>query len=57
MVSTSNDIPRLVLESDSFDALMERVRFAVPELIMLNSSDKQSYSLTFLSEWREEVIL
>ena len=35
-VATSNDIPGLVLESGSFDALLERVRFAVPELLKLN---------------------
>ena len=36
-VATSDDIPGLVLESGSFDALVERVRFAVPELIELNN--------------------
>ncbi len=35
-VATSEDIPGLVLESGSFDALLERVRFAAPELIELN---------------------
>ena len=37
-VATSEDIPGLVLESGSFDALLERVRFAVPELLELNRS-------------------
>ena len=36
-VATSDDIPGLVLESGSFDALLERVRFAVPELLELNA--------------------
>ena len=31
-----DDVPGLVLESGSFDALLERVRFAVPELLALN---------------------
>ena len=35
-VATSEDIPGLVLESGSYDALIERVRFAVPELLELN---------------------
>ena len=35
-VATSNDIPGLVLESGSFDALVERVSFAAPELLNLN---------------------
>lgn len=37
-IATSKDIPGLVLESGSFDALTERVRFAIPELLALNSS-------------------
>ncbi len=35
-IATSDDIPGLVLESGSYDALLERVRFAVPELLELN---------------------
>ena len=37
-IATSDDIPGLVLESGSFDALLERVRYAVPELLALNAS-------------------
>lgn len=35
-VAESDDVPGLVLESGSFDALVERLRFAVPELLELN---------------------
>jgi hypothetical protein len=35
-VATSDNIPGLVLESGSFDALIERVKHAVPELLELN---------------------
>lgn len=35
-VATSDDIKGLVLESGSADALIERVRIAVPELLELN---------------------
>lgn len=35
-VATSDDVPGLVLESGSFDALLERLRYAVPELLSLN---------------------
>ncbi|MBQ9014793.1 MAG: DUF1902 domain-containing protein [Firmicutes bacterium] len=35
-IATSDDIPGLVLESGSFDALVERVRSAAAELISLN---------------------
>lgn len=36
-VATSPDVIGLVLESESLDALMERVKDAVPELLELNS--------------------
>ena len=37
-IAESDDVPGLVLESGSFDALIERVRFAVPELLELNGT-------------------
>lgn len=55
-VATSDDIPGLVMESGSFDALLERVRFAVPELLSLNQS-KPPLTLTFLSERRERLAM
>ncbi|MEY8335739.1 DUF1902 domain-containing protein [Lachnospiraceae bacterium 47-T17] len=56
-IATSDDIPGLVLESGSFDALLERTRFAVPELLDLNDSDGNPFILTFKSERRERVVL
>lgn len=41
-IATSNDIPGLVLESGAFDALLERTRFAIPELLFLNSAHENS---------------
>jgi len=38
-IATSDDIKGLVLESGSLDALIERVRFAAPELLTLNGSN------------------
>lgn len=35
-IAQSDDIPGLVLESGSLEALIERVRYAAPELIELN---------------------
>ena len=35
-VATSEDVPGLALESGSFDALLERIKYAIPELIELN---------------------
>lgn len=55
-IATSDDIPGLVLESGSFDALLERTRFAVPELLELNS-ESQPFSLTFKSERHERMVL
>lgn len=34
-IAESDDIPGLVLESGSLDALIERVRYAAPELLSL----------------------
>lgn len=36
-IATSNDVPGLVLEGGSLDALIKRVRMAIPELLSLNS--------------------
>ena len=54
-IATSDDIPGLTLESGSFDALIERLRFAVPELLELNGATKQPLYLTFMSERHEQV--
>lgn len=35
-VATSEDIPGLALGSSSFDMLLERVRFAAPEMVKCN---------------------
>lgn len=56
-IATSADIPGLVLESGSFDALLERVRFAVPELLSLNETVKTPLGLTFVSERHERIAL
>ena len=38
-IATSEEIPGLVLESGSYDALIERVRQAAPEIIALNGQE------------------
>lgn len=55
-VATSEDIPGLVLESGSFDALIERVRFAAPELLALDGA-KPPFTLNFQSERLERIAL
>jgi hypothetical protein len=49
-VADSPDVPGLVLESGSFDALIERVRFAVPELLALNVLPRKPMRLNFHSD-------
>lgn len=56
-IATSDDIPGLVLESGSFDALVERVRFAAPELLALNNATKTPSTLNFRSERRERIAM
>ena len=38
-----------------FDALVEKVRFAIPELLELNRQSALQYNLTFLAERHERV--
>jgi len=40
----------LVLESESFDTLVERVKLAAPEMIELNFDYKGSINLHFITE-------
>lgn len=56
-IATSKNIPGLVLESGSFDALLERVRFTIPELLELNGSNKTPLTLSFQSERRERIAM
>ncbi len=57
-IATSDDVPGLVLESGSFDALVEKVRFAVPELVSLNGTNcSRSLEVTFLSKRCERIAL
>ena len=55
-VATSKDVPGLALESGSFDALLERVRIAVPELLEINGCKAPFYDLSFASERQERVL-
>jgi hypothetical protein len=53
--ATSEDIQGLILESGSLDALIERIRFAVPELLTLNGEAQEAFSMCFRSERHEMV--
>ena len=55
--AASDDVPGLVLESGSFDALIERVRFAVPELLELNGAVPAPVQLRMVSERCERIAM
>lgn len=55
-IATSEDVPGLVLESGSFDALVERVKQAVPELLKLNHDGTGDYRLSFSTEREDRVL-
>ena len=44
-IAECNDLPGLILESGSFDALVERVKFAVPDLLELSEADHAQVKL------------
>ncbi len=46
-IATGDDIPGLVLECGSLDALMERIRIAAPEILALNGSNETTVPLFF----------
>jgi len=56
-VAESEDVPGLVLESGSFDALIERLRYTIPELLELNGVKADSLQLRFVSERLEQVAI
>lgn len=55
-VATSDDILGLVLESGSYDALIEKVKNAISELIELNKIDNVK-SISFVSQRLDKVTL
>ena len=56
-IAESEDVPGLVLESGSFDALVERVRFAVPELLELNGTAPAPLQLRIAAELFERLAM
>ena len=49
-IAESQDLPGLILESDSFDTLVERVKKAVPELLELSGTGYTQIKLHFKAE-------
>ena len=56
-ITESDDIPGLLLESSSFDTLVERVRKAAPEMLELNRDYVGPISLSFEAERIETVLV
>ncbi|MCL2827600.1 MAG: DUF1902 domain-containing protein [Oscillospiraceae bacterium] len=54
-IATSENVPGLVLEHGSCDALIERVRVAIPELIELNALDTGDISVEYHTKRRERL--
>ena len=52
-IATSKDIPGLVLEDESFDALLREVSLAAPTLLELNKNVRADITLD-LSVYRQE---
>ena len=55
-VATSDDVPGLVLESGSFDALVEKVKMAVPELLELNGNSAEGIRLSYYTQREDKVV-
>lgn len=56
-IATSDDVPGLVLESGSFDGLLERVRYAVPELLELNSQRPEAIDYSYITSRNDRVLV
>lgn len=54
-IATSEDIPGLALESGSFDALIERVKYTLPEILELDDIKTDYCDLDFISQRLDRV--
>jgi uncharacterized protein DUF1902 len=49
-LATSADVPGLVVEADTWPAMIEEVRLVLPDLLELSGLSKDQLSLTFKAE-------
>ena len=56
-VAESDDVPGLVTEADSFDAVVQKVLRMIPELLELNRGQtlKDRPEVVFKGEWRQRI--
>ena len=55
--ASSEDVPGLVLESGSCDALIERVKYTMPELLELNGVSVDYCDIHFVSDRLDRVLI
>ena len=56
-IATSNELPSLTLEAGSCDALIERVKYALPELLEIDNIKTDYCDLNFVSERHDRVLI
>jgi hypothetical protein len=49
-LATSADLPGLVIEADTWPAMIDEVRLAIPDLLELSGQSADKLSLTFKAE-------
>ncbi|MEA2904029.1 MAG: hypothetical protein QOG83_1121 [Alphaproteobacteria bacterium] len=49
-IATSSDVPGLVVEADTWPAMIEEVRLILPDLLELSGQPDDKLSLTFRAE-------
>jgi Domain of unknown function (DUF1902) len=54
-IATSNDVPGLVVEADTWPTMIEEVRLVLPDLLELSGEPNDNLSLTFRAEEHLEV--
>jgi Domain of unknown function (DUF1902) len=54
-IATSNDVAGLVVEAETWPAMIEEVRLVLPDLIELSGERSDNLSLTFRAEEHLEV--
>ncbi len=54
-IATSNDVSGLVIEADTWPAMIEEVRLVLPDLLELSGERSDNLSLTFRAEEHLEV--
>ena len=54
-IATSNDVSGLVVEADTWPAMIDEVRLVLPDLLELSGERSDNLSLTFRAEEHLEV--